>query len=73
MRCYFMRGGHIVDVQELPGLSNEEATAKAHALFLEREHLFEGFELWDRTRLVIKYSARSPPSIARGPHRHRGP
>jgi hypothetical protein len=33
MRCYFMRGGHIVDVQELPGLSNEEATAKAHALF----------------------------------------
>jgi hypothetical protein len=64
MRCYFMRGGHIVDVQELPGLSNEEATAKAHALFLERKHLFGGFELWDRTRLVIKYSAPSPPPIA---------
>jgi hypothetical protein len=63
MRCYFMRCGHIVDVQELRGLSNEEATAKAHALFLERTHLFEGFELWDHTRLVIKYSAPRPPSI----------
>jgi hypothetical protein len=55
MRCYFMRGGHIVDVEELPGLSDEEATAKAHALFLERKPLFEGFELWERTRFLIRF------------------
>ena len=55
MRCYFMRGGHIEAVEELPGLSDEEAIAKAHALFSERKHLFEGFELWDRTRLIIRH------------------
>ena len=52
MRCYFMRGGHIVAVEELFGLSEEEATAKAHALFSERKHLFEGFELWDHARFL---------------------
>jgi hypothetical protein len=52
MRCYFMRNGHVEDVQELFGLSEEEATAKAHALFSEREHLFEGFELWDHARFL---------------------
>jgi hypothetical protein len=45
MRCYFMRNGHINAVEELFGLSEEEATAKAHALFSERKHLFEGFEV----------------------------
>ena len=44
MRCYFMRDGHIEAVEELTGLSDEEAIAKAHALFSERKHLFEGFE-----------------------------
>ena len=48
MRCYFMRAGHIEAVEELPGLADEEAIAKAHALFAERRHSFEGFELWDR-------------------------
>jgi hypothetical protein len=33
MRCYFMRNGHIEAVEELFGLSEEEATAKTHALF----------------------------------------
>jgi hypothetical protein len=37
MRCYFMRAGHIARVEELSGLSDEEATTKAHALFSERE------------------------------------
>ena len=46
MRCYFIRGGHIVDVDELTGPSDEEAIAKAHELFSEREPLFENFELW---------------------------
>ena len=55
MRCYFMRDGHIQAVEELFGLSEEEATARAHALFSERNHLFEGFELWDRTRFLIRH------------------
>jgi hypothetical protein len=29
MRCFFMRSGHIAGVEELPGLSDEEAVAKA--------------------------------------------
>jgi hypothetical protein len=44
MRCYFMRKGRIEAVEELFGLSEEEAMAKAHALFSERKHLFDGFE-----------------------------
>jgi hypothetical protein len=55
MRCYFMRGGHIVSVEELSGLSDDEATAKAHALFAERKELFQGFELWDRTRFLVQH------------------
>jgi hypothetical protein len=53
MRCYFLRGGHIESFEELTQLSDEEAITKAHALFSERKHLFEGFELWDGPRVVI--------------------
>ena len=61
MRCYFMRGGHIAAVEELPGLADEEAVAKAHALFLERNHLFEGFEVWDRTRVLFRHRETEDP------------
>jgi hypothetical protein len=39
-----MRDGHIEAVEELPGLADEDAIAKAHALFSERKHLFEGMD-----------------------------
>lgn len=55
MRCYFMRNGHIEAVEELFGLSEEEATTKAHALFSERKHFFEGFELWDHARFLTRH------------------
>jgi hypothetical protein len=55
MRCYFMRGGRIEAVEELPGLSDEQALAKADALFSERKHKFEGFELWNRARVIIRH------------------
>ena len=42
MRCYFIRGGHIADVDKLADFSDEEAIARAHALFSERKDLFEG-------------------------------
>jgi hypothetical protein len=44
MRCFFIRGGHIV-AEELTGLSDEEAIAEAHLLFSERKALFQGFEV----------------------------
>jgi hypothetical protein len=50
MRCYFIRCGHIADVDELTELSDEEAIAKAHTLFSERKGLFKGFELGWRAR-----------------------
>ena len=56
MWCYFMRGGHIAAFEELTGLSDEAATTKADALLSERKHLFEGFELWDGTRVVARHS-----------------
>jgi hypothetical protein len=62
MRCYFMRGGHIEAVEELTGLSDKEATAKAHALFSERKHLFDGFELWERTRVVVRHPGIAAPT-----------
>ena len=55
MRCYFLREGHIQAVEELTGLSDEDAVAKAHALYSERESIYEGFEIWDRTRMVIRH------------------
>jgi hypothetical protein len=58
-----MRGGHIEAVEELPGLAQEEAIAKAHALFSERRHSFEGFELWDRTRVLIRYPEPAAANI----------
>ena len=63
MRCYFMRRGHIVDVEVLSGLSDEEAIAKARLLFSEHEDRIEGFEVWDRTRVVFRHH----PGLKNGP------
>ena len=56
MRCFFLRNGHIAAVEMLPDLSDQEAIAKAHKLFfLERHGQFEGFEVWDCTRVVFRH------------------
>jgi hypothetical protein len=54
MRCYFMRSGHI-DVKMLSGLSDEEAVVKAKLLFSKHEGPIEGFEVWDRSRVVFRH------------------
>jgi hypothetical protein len=72
MRCYFMRDGHIEAVEELPGLSDEEAIAKAHALFSQRKHLFEGFEVWDRARVLIRRPESTAPNNVVAWPLHRG-
>jgi hypothetical protein len=67
--CFFLRAGHIAAVEMLPDLSDQEAIAKAHKLFfLDRRGQFEGFELWDRTRVVFRHpdpdavEAKPPPA-----------
>ena len=51
----FYARGRIEAVEELAGLSDEQAIAKAHALFSVRKHKFEGFELWNRTRVIVRH------------------
>ena len=62
MRCYFLRSGHIVAVEELAGLSDEEAIVKAQILFSESKIPVGAFEVWDQTRVIITH-----PPIAQEP------
>ena len=39
----------------LGGLSDEEAVAKAKLLFSERDDPIQGFEVWDRARVVFRH------------------
>ena len=56
MWCYFLHGGHMAGVEVLPsGLSDEDAIARAHLLSSRRKGPFDGFELWDGARLVIRH------------------
>jgi len=58
MRCYLMKNGHIQAVEELPGLWDEEAIEKSRRLFeAKSKGQFDGFEVWDRARVVIKWPA----------------
>jgi len=58
MRCFFLSHGHIAAVEVLEGLLDEEAIKTAHTLFLERTG-FEGFEVWDGERFVMRHSPGS--------------
>lgn len=68
MRCYFLSGGHISAVEILSALSDEDAVAEARLLFSQRNGKFEGFEVWDRARVVLRhpdpYAAKAPPDGA---------
>ena len=62
VRCYFMRDGHIAGVEELPGLSDEEAIQKGRELFEARktQHAFDGFEVWKLEKMLIQHPAPRP-------------
>jgi hypothetical protein len=58
LRCYFMRGGHIVSVEAIPGLSDQKTIEKAWDLFsqkLKDNFDFDGFEVWELSRMVFQY------------------
>jgi hypothetical protein len=63
MRCFFKRGGHIAAVEVLPGLNDAEAVEKSREMFeaRKREAGYEGFEVWDRARMVIQHPPPAPP------------
>jgi hypothetical protein len=63
MRCFFIRGGHVVAAEELAGMTDEEAIAKAHVLFSERKNHFEGFEVWDKARMLWGHPHLTAPEI----------
>jgi hypothetical protein len=54
-------------VEELPDLSDEEAVEKSRQMFNERkdEHRYDGFEVWDLSRMLIQYT----PVEGDGDHR----
>lgn len=64
MRCYFMRNGHIAAVEELPGLSDEEAVRKGRELFEARrkQDRFDGFEVWKREEMLTQHPPPNSPA-----------
>ena len=55
MRCYFVRLGHIADVEVLSAATDAEAIALAEAIFAQRAGRYDGFEVWDLGRCVFRY------------------
>ena len=70
MRCYFLRGGHIVAVEELPGFSDAEAVEKASWLFAARRRMYDldRLEVWKRTQFIFQY----PDPVGRANHMGSG-
>jgi hypothetical protein len=65
MRCYFLRGSHIVGVEMLPsGLSDPDAIARAYTLSAKRTAWIDGLEVWDSARLVTSHMASSADEAA---------
>jgi hypothetical protein len=61
-----MRDGHIAAVELLDDVPDDDsAIDKARLLFnaRTREH-FEGFEIWDRERIVFRYPKETPSKPA---------
>ncbi len=67
MRCYLLRGGHIVAVEELIDLSDEEAIAEAEVLYSNSEVPLGSVEVWDQTRVIVRH-----PPVAQEPARFEG-
>ena len=56
MWCYFLHDWHVAGVEVLPpGLSDEDAVARAQIRSSKRRGPFDGYELWDGARLVMRH------------------
>ena len=56
MWCYFFLNGRNAGVEALPsGLSDKDAIARAHTLLSKRKGPFDGFEVWDGARLILRH------------------
>ena len=64
MRCYFLRGSHIVGVEMLPrGLSDPDAIARVAICAVSRRCGLGLFSHWDRsTVLMVRPGAPTPPA-----------
>lgn len=66
MRCYLFRNGHIAAVEMLTAASDEALVAQAREIFAKRETNYDGFEVWDRARLIYR-SPDLPPAYRSAP------
>ena len=71
MRCYFIHDGHIESVVVMEGVGDDNAAIrKGLELFLGRlEKSVDGFEIWERDRLVYRYpeaDSQSDPTSNNG-------
>jgi hypothetical protein len=58
MRCYFMRGGRIANVELLEKGSDDELIQQALAAFERHtDQAYDGFEIWAEKRFVYRYTA----------------
>ena len=56
MRCYFMRGGRIRDVEFLDAPSDDLLIQQAMTALERRSNQhFDGFEVWHGKRFVYRY------------------
>jgi hypothetical protein len=57
MRCYLMKGGHILSAKELSlTLSDEEAVEQCRLVFESKPEAFDDFEVWLRERKIYQHS-----------------
>ena len=58
MRCYFMRGSRIENVAFLIQGPDDELIRQATEAFERNaDRAYDGFEVWDQTRFVYRYTA----------------
>jgi len=53
IRCFFIRDGRIVAVEDLPGLAEQEAIDIGKALF-EQTGTYDGIEVWNDSQRVFR-------------------
>ncbi len=63
MRCYFMKNGHIASVQILDGCTEAEAAEKSRALFATVSDKFEGFEVWNGAKPLLRHDKKTGDSV----------